>query len=72
MSALDLGFDRPDLLCWLLLALPILGLVWRTRRTLSRRRLALATALRLALLAAIQGVFKRSLEILGMSTPEMM
>ena len=27
---------------------------------------------RLALLAAIQGVFKRSLEILGMSTPEMM
>jgi len=52
---MSLGFERPDLLWWLWLVVPVLLLAWWSRRRLSRTRWAVMLALRLALVIA--GVF---------------
>lgn len=53
MTGWSLGLERPDLLWWLLLAVPIVVMPWVSRRRLSRRRWVVAVGLRLALLVTV-------------------
>jgi len=53
MSLGSLSVERPELLWWLLLVVPVIGLSVWTRRALPRRRMVLATALRVAGVVAL-------------------
>jgi uncharacterized membrane protein len=53
MSGWSLGVERPDLLWWLLLLVPIWVLPWVSKRRLSRRRWAAVVAVRTALVLAV-------------------
>ena len=50
---MTLGFERPDLLWWALLALPVVWMPWWSRRRLSRRRWAAVVAVRVALVLVV-------------------